>query len=188
MKKNILLMSIALISVLIIAGCKNHRQAHHSDSAKTEDSATAGGSDSTIYGVCGDGTAMHTIELITDAGDTINYLIDEDETDPVVKGGLFVGDRMAVIGHKGNGDCIATNVINLTALMGKWTSIDKNFEILEGGTVKNYVKAETHPWTSWKIYNGKLVLSRDTFTIDNLGADSLYLENHAGIFAFKRQK
>ena len=67
-------------------------------------------------------------------------------------------------------------------------SLDKNFEIQEGGTVKCYIKEETNPWTSWKIYNGKLVLNRDTFTIDNLGADSLYLENNEGIFTFKREK
>jgi hypothetical protein len=185
MKKSILFISIVLVGVLIFTGCKNNKRTH---SVKSNDSAIVCRSDSTVYGVCGDGTAMHTLELLTDAGDTINYLVDENETESVVKGGLFVGDRMAVIGHKGGGDYIATNVINLTALMGKWASVDKNFEIQEGGTVMNYVKAETHPWKSWKICNGKLVLNKDTFMIDNLGADSLYLENRDGIFAFKRQK
>jgi hypothetical protein len=28
-------------------------------------------------------------------------------------------------------------IINLTSLLGKWTSLDKNFDILEGGEVKN---------------------------------------------------
>lgn len=187
MKKNIFLIGIALMGILLVASCKN--SAKRSQPAKSKVSATTDKTDSTLYGVCGEGTAMNSLELITDAGDTINYLIDDEEgAEPVVKGGLFEGDRMAVIGHKGEGDWIATNVINLTALMGKWTSIDKDFEILEGGTVKSFVKEETHPWTSWKIYNGRLVLNKDTFTIDNLGADSLYLENHAGIFAFKRHK
>jgi hypothetical protein len=36
--------------------------------------------------------------------------------------------------------------------------------------------------------NGKLLLNKDTFDIDNLGPDSLLLENHQGIFVFKRQK
>ena len=71
--------------------------------------------------------------------------------------------------------------------MGKWTSIDKNFELIEGGEVKNNVKAETNPWTSWKILNGKLLLNKDTFEIEKLGPDSLYLENSVGIFTFKRQ-
>lgn len=72
--------------------------------------------------------------------------------------------------------------------MGKWTSIDKNFEIVEGGDIVNNVKAEVNPWTSWKIVNGKLLLNTDTFAIDNLGPDSLLLENHKGIYVFKRQQ
>ena len=27
--------------------------------------------DSTVYGVCGSGTSMHSLELVTDAGDTL---------------------------------------------------------------------------------------------------------------------
>ena len=49
------------------------------------------------------------------------------------------------------------------------------------------MKAEQNPWTSWKILNGKLLLNKDTFMIDELGPDSMYLENNAGIFTFKRQ-
>ena len=79
-------------------------------------------------------------------------------------------------------------MVNLTTLLGRWTSIDKNFEIQEGGVVESSVKAETHPWTSWKIYNGNLLLNRDTFNVVQLGADSLYLENGEGIYAFKRQQ
>lgn len=82
---------------------------------------------------------------------------------------------------------MAQHIINLTSLLGKWTSIDKNFEILEGGEVKNNVKVETNPWTSWKILNGKLLLNTDTFCIGKLGPDSLLLENKVGIFIFKRQ-
>ena len=106
-----------------------------------------------------------------------------------VQGGLLVGDRLAVIeGQAVDGDPTARRVINLTTLLGKWTSLDKNFEILEGGVVKSSVKAERNPWTSWKILNGQLLLNRDTFSIDNLGSDSLYLENREGIFVYKRQK
>lgn len=132
---------------------------------------------------------MHTLELITDEGDTLTYLVDVDSEDEVVKGGMLAGDRMAVVGAKdGNGELVATQVVNLTTLLGRWTSIDKNFEIQEGGVVESSVKAETHPWTSWKIYNGNLLLNRDTFNVVQLGADSLYLENGEGIYAFKRQQ
>lgn len=144
--------------------------------------------DSTVYGVCGENTAMHTLELITDAGDTLNYVYGDDDDDPVV-GGLLAGDRLAVVpGPEIDGDKTAKKIINLTTLTGKWTSLDKNFEIEEGGVVESHVDAEKDPWTSWKILNGKLVLNRDTFEIDNLGSDSLYLENKDGIFVYKRAK
>ncbi|HAT62535.1 MAG TPA: hypothetical protein DCS83_08365 [Prevotella sp.] len=188
MKK--LLTIVVVLAALTLVGCKNSKKANThvvvgENNTKT-DSADDG--DSTLYGVCGDGSAMHTLQLITDAGDTIDYLIDDSKADPV-QGGLMAGDRMAVVGYKdANGEYTATSIINLTTLLGKWVSLDKNFEIQEGGTVKCYIKEETNPWTSWKIYNGKLVLNRDTFTIDNLGADSLYLENNEGIFTFKREK
>lgn len=146
--------------------------------------------DSTVYGVCGEGTAMHTVELITDAGDSVTYIIQEDEEGrSCVQGGLLVGDRLAVIGATDRyGERVATKVINLTTLQGKWTSLDKNFEILEGGLIKSNVTAESNPWTEWKILNGQLLLNRDTFDIDQLSADSLYLENHDGIFVYKRVK
>lgn len=39
-----------------------------------------------------------------------------------------------------------------------------------------------------EIVNGLLLLNTDTFQIDELGSDSLYLENREGIFVYKRQK
>ena len=140
--------------------------------------------DSTVYGVCGEGTSMHTVELITDGGDTLYYSARLDEDADVI-GGMMVGDRLAVIGKEKDG-LEATRVINLTTLLGKWTSLDKNFEIVEGGMVNSNVQAESNPWVSWKILNGRLLLNTDTFDIVELGADSLYLENRNGIFVYKR--
>lgn len=34
----------------------------------------------------------------------------------------------------------------------------------------------------------QVILNRDTFDVDNLGADNLYLENDKGIYTFKRLK
>lgn len=142
--------------------------------------------DSTIYGVCGEGTMMNTVELITDGGDTLYYSMQvEEEAD--ILGGLMVGDRLAIIGKSGEQEgFVASRVINLTTLLGKWTSLDKNFEIVEGGMVNSNVEAESNPWVSWKILNGRLLLNTDTFDIVELGADSLYLENQNGIFVYKR--
>ena len=87
---------------------------------------------------------------------------------------------------KGEEENTAQKVINLTSILGKWASLDKNFEIKDGGVVESNVAAESNPYTSWKIFNGRLVLSKDTFDVLNLGPDSLYLENDKGIFVYKR--
>ena len=157
---------------------------------RTDTRVAKASTDSTIYGVCGDGTAMNTLQLISDAGDSLDFeLAESADGSNVVLGGLLAGDRLAVVaGGKADGMRVAQKVINLTTLLGKWTSLDKNFEILEGGVVKSHVEAEKNPWTNWKILNGKLLLGTDTFDIDELGADSLYLENHQGIFVYTRQK
>lgn len=189
MRKLTTVLALLAMASWCLTGCQNKgEKANGADSTLMEGGDTV--ADSTVYGVCGEGTAMHTVELITDAGDTVTYMIDEDrEGRQDVQGGLLVGDRLALIeGGDRGGDRIAKKVINLTTLQGKWTSLDKNFEILEGGLVKSNVSAEAHPWTLWKILNGHLLLNRDTFDIDQLSADSLYLEDRNGIFVYKRSK
>ena len=178
-------MAFVLPIVLLVVGCKNktRRQVIVQQSADKEETA-----DSTVYGILGDATSMNSMQVITDKGDTLTYMINTDgDIISNVQGGEMVGDRVAVIGTKLNDELVAQKVINLTTLLGKWVSIDKNFDIQEGGVVKSFVKAETSPWTSWKIINGKLLLNKDTFVVNTLGPDSLYLENKNGIFAYKRQ-
>lgn len=184
----------ASLMLLVLAGCNSKKEKPNIQANDVEEVA-----DSTVYGVCGEGTSMHSLELITDTGDTLTYTILDAEADmdgmvtggglvSHVEGGLMAGDKVAVTGQKVDGELIADKVINVTSLLGHWTSIDKNFEIEEGGTVRSSVKAESNPWTSWKILNGRLLLNRDTFNINSLGADSLYIENDKGIYTFKRQK
>lgn len=187
-KKLYLLVALLSVATFTLTGCKNKPQQQETAVEKIDDQQAE--QDSTIYGVCGDGTMMHTVELISDAGDTLTFALpDTDDGSVPVVGGLLAGDRLAVVkGPSVDGEMTAKKVINLTTLQGKWTSIDKNFEILEGGEVKSNVEAEKNPWTSWKILNGKLLLNRDTFEIDNIGSDSLEIENRNGIFLYKRAK
>ncbi len=176
--------SIIVILAMTMMGCKNKRA--QNDIPVEAPSETV--ADTTIYGKCGDETAMHTLELITDNGDTLRYMLETQDTCSNVQGGLFVGDRLAVIAEKIPGDePFAKKVINLTSLLGKWTSLDRNFEICEGGAVNSSIK-EPRPYTEWKILNGQLILSADTFDVYSLGSDSLYLENKNGIYGYKRVK
>ena len=178
------IMSLFILAVAI--SCKDNKpKSVMSQSGEVEDSVST--NDSTIYGTMVDG-GMNSIILLTDNGDTVEYLVNPDDTIEVVKGGKINGDRFAIIGYKEYGDNFMRSAINLTSLLGNWSSLDRNFEIKEGGTVTSSLQSEKNPWTAWKIWNGKLILSKDTFDVENLGADTLSLENKAGIFVFTRGK
>ena len=174
-----------LMATMLMVGCKSEKPKKtlvvNSGNA-TDNTLVA---DTTIYGVCGEGTAMHTLQVIGDDGRVYTLMKNLEDSVADVQGGLLVGDRLAVIAGVAYGDSIVQSVINLTTLQGKWVSI---FEIKEGGLVQSNLENESRPWTSWKIFNGKLILNTDTFKIDELGADSLYLESKDGIFGFKRMK
>ena len=181
--------TLPLVLLSCLMACDGNKQKNTDNSAAT---GTATAADSTLYGICGEGTAMHTLQLITLTGDTLNLSLlpddaDDADTRATVNGGLMCGDHLAVLATTTADGPIATKVINLTSLMGRWTSISRNFVIEEGGIVTSDVKAETHPYTSWKIFNGQLLLGRDTFNIVTLGPDSLAIENHNGIYLYKRQ-
>lgn len=172
------------IMVISLASCVENKTEKNKVNS---DSAIVNVVDTTIYGVCGEGTMMSTLELIKDDSNTMSILISE-EYGGCVLGGLLCGDRMAVTCCKMGDDMVAQKVINLTTLLGRWTSLDRNFTIKDDGHVDSNVAAESRPYTEWAIVNGNLVLNADTFEILTLGADSLVLEDDKGIFAYKRQK
>lgn len=186
MKKLVYVFSVIVAAGLFAVGCRQTPPADavqaDSDTVTIDEAVEV---DSTVYGVCGEGTAMHTLELVTDGGDTLYYTYQVEE-DATILGGLMVGDRIAVMGTESDQGLVGKKFINLTTLLGKWTSLDKNFEIVEGGMVSSNVEAESNPWVSWKILNGHLLLNTDTFDIVELGADSLYIENKSGIYVYKR--
>ena len=165
---------ISLFILAVAVSCKDSKPKAVTAQTDGETDTLAAG-DSTVYGTMIDG-GMNSLVLLTDNGDTVVYLVNPDDTIDVVKGGKLNGDRFM------------RSAINLTSLLGHWTSLDRNFEIKEGGTVTSSLQSEKNPWTSWKIWNGKLILSKDTFDVDNLGADSLSLENKDGIFIYTREK
>ena len=184
--KRIFYFIMSLFILAVVFSCKDNKpKSVMSQSGEVEDSVST--NDSTIYGTMVDG-GMNSIILLTDNGDTLEYLVNPDDTLEVVKGGKINGDRFAIIGYKEYGDNFMRSAINLTSLLGNWSSLDRNFEIKEGGTVTSSLQSEKNPWTAWKIWNGKLILSKDTFDVENLGADTLSLENKAGIFVFTRGK
>ncbi len=174
---------IALL--MLVAGCdvkKNNLSDEQKDSIVVEVPDTA------IYGVVGEGTSMHVLELLTEDGKTMSFAMSQDSCSDI-QGGIFAGDKVTLTTRKGSGeDLEVEKLVNLTSLLGKWTSLDRNFEIQEDGVIVSAMKAESHPYTQWSMVNGNLVLNADTFAVLLLGPDSMSIENNKGIFVYKRQK
>ena len=178
-------LTILALAAMIVIGCEGKKEKENLPVVIIDNGQEIEG-DTTVFGECVD-AAMNSLSLLTSAGDTIEYIFSSEEGDADVQGGQFMGDKMAVIGYETAEANVARKVVNLTSLMGRWVSLDKNFEIKEGGVVESSVAAESNPYTSWKIFNGRLILSKDTFDIVSLSQDSLLLENDNGIYAYKRQ-
>ena len=186
--KKLVIVALIVPLVALFASCNGGKKPTGTVQGDTAAVAVDSISDSTVYGKVVDG-GQSVLLLQTDAGDTIEYVLENEFGEPVkVQGGYNVGDRLAVVGYKVNGENIVRTAINLLSLQGQWTSLDKNFTIEEGGLVHSSVEAEKNPWTSWKILNGKLMLNRQAFDVVSLGADSLALEDSTGIYVYKRQK
>ena len=77
----------ASLMLLVLAGCNSKKEKPNLQANDVEEVA-----DSTVYGVCGEGTSMHSLELITDTGDTLTYTIldAEADMDGMVTGGGLV--------------------------------------------------------------------------------------------------
>ena len=176
---------------LMAVGCTDKKEANIPVIKETK---TVAQGDETKFGECVNATS-HSFQLVQIDGDTLDFIVEEQYLSPedslvvgdVVCGGLYDGNKMAVMATPGEEGLVVRKAINVTSLMGRWTSLDKNFEIKDGGVVESHVQNESNPYTEWKILNGKLVLSKDTFNILSIGNDSLYLENEKGIYAYKRQ-
>lgn len=192
--------AIIIMALMLFISCdyKSKTQDKHDSEESTEQVE-----DSAFYGVGGIGTSMHSLMLINDAGDTLVFeVIPEGETaeldEPdmigmatmptqVVGGMPNAGDRVSVVAVGDGDERVAHSIVNLTSLQGHWQSIERDFEICEGGVVKQSNQSEKTPWTEWKMLNGQLLLGTDTFNIDVISPDSLLLENQKGIYAYTRK-
>ena len=134
------------------------------------------------------GTAMNTLQLLRDNGDTLNLSITRALEAGQVFGGMQVGDRMAVMANDDKSEALL--VINQNTLLGDWVmpnpidgSSEVGIRIKEGGIAES-IDQSSIIYKTWKIYNGKLeILSQrdgggdeeelNLYEIVKLGADSL---------------
>lgn len=185
--KKITFIGMTAVSLLVSScgGGNNQQQQVYEESSDTVAYIPR---DQTIYGLCGNGTAMNTLQLLTDDGDTLTISITAAEENGQVLGGLQAGDRLAVVANKDKTEAVV--VINQNTLLGDWVmpnpidgSSEVGIRIKEGGIAES-IDQSSIIYKTWKIFNGKLeILSQregggdmeetNLYEIVKLGADSL---------------
>ncbi len=148
--------------------------------------------DTTIYGICMDGSAMHSLQLLSDNGDTLLLDLNDVQEAGKVFGGYKVGDRMAVLyNRKGSKTSM---VVNLNTLLGDWVMInpmDGNSEmgmcVRDGGILES-INQSNITYQTWRFAEGKLELvgvrdfdgsyeETEVYDFKILTEDSLVIEN-----------
>lgn len=153
--------------------------------ADTTDTATAthAEQDSMLYGFCGEGMAMNTVELVTHNGKSRSFTLNNSGN---VLGGLEAGDSIAILSQGRSGGMPTANVVvNISSLMGRWVSLNHSFTLYRGGRATTKLK-EGAPLVTWELCNGKLIIAGDTFAIRTLGPDSLYLKHGKTTTGYRR--
>lgn len=181
-----MMMVAGMIAFGSCGGKQQQQQAEvEQDSVSTEELVPR---DKTIYGICIDGTAMNTLEMITDSGDTLRLNLERAAEAGKVLGGLQVADRVAVVTDKSGQE--AEIVINLNTLLGDWVMPDPldgsdeiGIRIKEGGVAES-IDQSVIIYRTWRIFNGDLEIQlvregggdeeeENRYEILALGADTL---------------
>ena len=111
-----------MAAAMVLGSCGGKQQAQVEETEEAEKTDVSVFRDQTIYGVCTDGTAMNTLELTTDNGDTLSLSLAKAQEAGKVLGGLQVADRVAVLADSLKKNALL--VINLNTLMGDWVMPD----------------------------------------------------------------
>ena len=187
--KKILYFCVAAAGMTIMLSCggKGGQQRVASDEQDTS-AVNVIPTDKTLYGICGEGTAMNTLQLLRDNGDTVMMSITNAIEAGQVFGGLMVGDRLAVMPNATGSEAVI--VINQNTLLGDWVmpnpidgSSEVGIRIKEGGVAES-IDQSSIIYKTWKIFNGRLeILSQrdgggeeeelNLYELVKLGADSL---------------
>ena len=157
--KKLVILSVALATVMLLS-CGGNQQSQAEETQDSTNIENVVPRDRTIYGVCTDGTAMNTLEMITDSGDTLTLSLTTASELGKVFGGLQVYDRVAVLADDAKKE--ARLVINLNTLMGDWVmpdpidgSAEIGIRIKEGGVAES-IDQSVIVYRTWKIFNGEL--------------------------------
>lgn len=195
--------AIVMAAALVMTGSCGNKQAQPMQEKESSPQPVVNvNRDSTVYGVCGDGSAMNTLQLITDVGDTLTLSVADANEKSRVLGGFQSGDRMAVILRNRH---VASLVINQSALLGDWVmpnpldgSSEMGIRIKEGGIAESIDQPSIN-YRSWRLFNGKLEIvavregggdevETNLYDIVSIGTDSLIYKDTEDIFEYSRYR
>ena len=158
--KRLFFLSVASATMMLLSCGGNKQQAQGEETPETTEKENVILRDRTIYGICTDGTAMNTLEMTTDNGDTLSLSLTKAQENGKVFGGLQVTDRVAVVADSAKQNALL--VINLNTLMGDWVmpdpidgSAEIGIRIKEGGVAES-IDQSVIVYRTWKIFNGEL--------------------------------
>ncbi len=158
--KRLFFLSVVSATMMLLSCGGNKQQAQGEETPETTEKENVILRDRTIYGICTDGTAMNTLEMTTDNGDTLTLSLTKAQEDGKVFGGLQVTDRVAVVADSARQNALL--VINLNTLMGDWVmpdpidgSAEIGIRIKEGGVAES-IDQSVIVYRTWKIFNGEL--------------------------------
>ncbi|MBQ8065324.1 MAG: hypothetical protein IJ200_06675 [Prevotella sp.] len=199
MKKLSFLLTMAA-AMLAMGSCGNKTQPVPFDDG---DSTGLERVDPTVYGICGEATAMHTLQLLTDTGDTLLLDLTSARDNNNIYGGLQMGDRMAVIPNAKKTEAVM--VVNQSTLLGNWVmpnpidgSDEVGISIKEGGIAES-IDQSNIVYRTWRLANGRLELvlireggseDEETYLYDfvKLGPDSLVIKDAEDVYEYGRQR
>lgn len=194
-----LLALLAALLLSIVSSCDMKKESTKFEYSGPDESLYK---DSTVYGICGLETTMNVLQLITDNGDTLTINTDGANAEGNVLGGLYVGDRIAVILNADSTS--ALSVINESTLLGNWLQPDAmegssevGIAIKDGGVAES-IEQSSLIYRSWRLYNGllELVAVREggvemeeigRYRIRKLTRDSLIFYDAEELFEYHRE-
>lgn len=201
MKKIWIVVMLVAAVVMTISSCGGKTQQVPFDNGDSTDMSAM--QDPTIYGVCGEGSAMNTLQIVTDLGDSIVLDLNYARENNQVFGGLQAGDRMAVVPNSKKTEALI--VVNQADLLGNWVmpnpldgSDEVGFRIKEGGILEG-IEQSSLTFKTWRLVRGKLetVAVREgggeeeevnIYDLVKLTPDSLILKDNDDTYEYGRQQ
>ena len=201
MKKIWIVVMLLAAVVMTMSSCGGKTQQVPFDNGDSTDMSAM--QDPTIYGVCGEGSAMNTLQIVTDLGDSIVLDLNYARENNQVFGGLQAGDRMAVVPNSKKTEALI--VVNQADLLGNWVmpnpldgSDEVGFRIKEGGILEG-IEQSSLTFKTWRLVRGKLetVAVREgggeeeevnIYDLVKLTPDSLILKDSDDTYEYGRQQ